>query len=299
MSYKMVLVATKEYPTEAVIDQQLQPFHEYHSDSDKKYDKYVQNINILDEAKEGYLNGTTECYKSADGTLYDIYESQFYRYATPEELQQIKENDHDFEIHYSDRYSRKDQIRIRYLPEGYEKVTLKYKDVISFAEYIERYYEYRLLPILDISIDGFEMGDGSNIYKTGWYKVNKEGEVVEVIDRTIPDAKWDWWNLEPGSCERFYVKGSNKLRNFVRKSDVDWDRMLERNKKEPYCADMPTTPALLFFARLMNGEWIEKGDMGWWGIVSDENEDWYNGVSQKLIDDIPDDYYMTIVYTHI
>lgn len=299
MSYMYVLVATKEYPTKDVIDQQLQPFHEYHSDSDKKYDKYVKNVNILDEVKEDYLNGTKECYKSADGTLYDMYDSQFYRYATPEELQLIKEKDHDFEIHYSDRYTRKDQIRIRYLPEGFEHVTLKNEDVISLAEYIEEYYDYRLLPILDISIEGYDNGDGSNIYRTGWYKVNKEGEVIEVIQRTNPNKKWDCWSIEDDGCKRFYSKGSNTLLHHIRKSDVDWDRMIEKNKTEPYCADMPTIPSLCYFARVMNCEWIGKGDMGWWGAVSNENEDWYNGVSQKLIDEIPDDYYLRMVYCHI
>jgi hypothetical protein len=54
------------------------------------------------------------------------------------------------------------------------------------------------------------------------------------------------------------------------------------------------------FAVLKDGEWYEKGDMGWWGMVSDEKgQDAWNEQFAKLIDDLPDDTRLTVVDCHI
>ena len=57
---------------------------------------------------------------------------------------------------------------------------------------------------------------------------------------------------------------------------------------------------LCTFAILKDGEWIERGDMGWWGIVSDEKDsaDW-DQIYQKIFDEIDDNDYITIVDCHI
>jgi hypothetical protein len=54
------------------------------------------------------------------------------------------------------------------------------------------------------------------------------------------------------------------------------------------------------FAVLKDGNWYEKGKMGWWGITTDEKPDseWENEF-QKLIEDLPDDTLLTVVDCHI
>lgn len=54
------------------------------------------------------------------------------------------------------------------------------------------------------------------------------------------------------------------------------------------------------FAVVKDGEWYERGDMGWWGMVADEKEDdeWGREFS-KLIDGVPDDTLLTVVDCHI
>jgi hypothetical protein len=51
---------------------------------------------------------------------------------------------------------------------------------------------------------------------------------------------------------------------------------------------------------LKDGEWHERGSMGWFGCVSDEKdkEDWFKQVSD-LIDSLPDDTLMTVCDCHI
>ena len=54
------------------------------------------------------------------------------------------------------------------------------------------------------------------------------------------------------------------------------------------------------FAVLKDGQWYEKGDMGWWGMVADEkDQDEWNAQFAKLIDDLPEDTRLTVVDCHI
>jgi len=52
------------------------------------------------------------------------------------------------------------------------------------------------------------------------------------------------------------------------------------------------------FAVLMNGEWYERGNMGWWGCVSHEKSDW-DKEFHKLLDSIDDDEIISVYDCHI
>jgi len=54
------------------------------------------------------------------------------------------------------------------------------------------------------------------------------------------------------------------------------------------------------FAVLKDGKWYEKGEMGWWAMVSNEKDpsEWHKEF-QKLLKDLPDDTLLTIVDCHI
>ncbi|MFC1535761.1 hypothetical protein ACFL4H_00175 [Candidatus Neomarinimicrobiota bacterium] len=56
------------------------------------------------------------------------------------------------------------------------------------------------------------------------------------------------------------------------------------------------------FAVLRNGEWLEKGRMGWWGMHDATDEDakeWNKSFYDTFIKDLPDDTLLTIVDCHI
>jgi len=57
---------------------------------------------------------------------------------------------------------------------------------------------------------------------------------------------------------------------------------------------------LSYQAILMDGKWYEKGDMGWWGHVSDEKDpqDWRDEV-KKLIEGLSDDTKLSVYDCHI
>lgn len=69
--------------------------------------------------------------------------------------------------------------------------------------------------------------------------------------------------------------------------------------KEEY-ATRASENSCVMFAVVKDGEWYEKGRMGWWGAVSEEksDEEW-NVEYSKLIDSLPDDTLLSVYDCHI
>lgn len=117
----------------------------------------------------------------------------------------------------------------------------------------------------------------------------------------------------------------------ARKGDIDWQAMIveqvERAKKvweevmsrgdeipspmrhliygitdddslESYLAKRQKFPST--FAVLKDGKWYERGEMGWWGITTNEKDSSvWDDEFKKLIEDLPDDTLLTLVDCHI
>ncbi|UOF78470.1 hypothetical protein [Caudoviricetes sp.] len=58
--------------------------------------------------------------------------------------------------------------------------------------------------------------------------------------------------------------------------------------------------AIMTFAVVKDGQWFERGQMGWWGIVHDEKDqaEW-NAKFNELLDGLSDDTLLTVVDCHI
>lgn len=58
--------------------------------------------------------------------------------------------------------------------------------------------------------------------------------------------------------------------------------------------------AMTTFAYVRHGEWCERGDMGWWAIVSNEKDpDAWAAEFAAMLDSVPDDTLLTVVDCHI
>lgn len=69
--------------------------------------------------------------------------------------------------------------------------------------------------------------------------------------------------------------------------------------REAYC-QAAADGALPTFALIHNGEWYERGEMGWFGFVSDEKApSTWNSEFMKLFNELPDDAIVTVVDCHI
>ena len=288
MSHFAVLVATKERGISAV-EEALQPYHEFESTGID--DEYVKNVDVLEDSRQKYLEGYTLTFKNPEGEHESPWRDKFYREATPEELALINEDpdrrDMQFrETHVDVKTKLIDEAKVHYVPDGYEAIKTWEKDEKSFKEYIEYWDDKEpLLPGEEPDIEGEHQG--------GWFRVDENGEVIEYIRRTNPNAWWDWWVIGGRFSGRLRSKSLNAYVNSAQKSDIDWDYMQKENSIEE-----PNSPALLLFSIVIDGNYYQKGNMGWWGTVSNEKEDWKDEFQRRL-NEIPEDYYLTVVDCHI
>jgi hypothetical protein len=146
------------------LDEQLQPYHEFECDGDDE--QYEQNVDILAKARAKYEADTERRYKDPEGALHEPYDERFL----------VQKNDGPW------------PQKISVLPEGWEEVTVPTPTLQTLAEFINGYYGHNIVkPGEEIDLEK------SDKHKYGWVKVDETGEVLEAIDRTNPNKKWDWW----------------------------------------------------------------------------------------------------------
>lgn len=120
---------------------------------------------------------------------------------------------------------------------------------------------------------------------------NKEGEMTTYN----PDSKWDWYELGGRWTGYFKTKnGEGKLGNpgvFKNLPEFDADQCLV---KELDGEVLPT------FAVVKEGEWFERGEMGWWGMVADEKDDeLWEYEFKNLVKNLPPDTLLSLFDCHI
>lgn len=78
------------------------------------------------------------------------------------------------------------------------------------------------------------------------------------------------------------------------------DSLSDYPETEDEYAAQGRASAISTFAVVKDGKWYERGEMGWWGIVSDEKERaaWDKEFSD-LLDSLPDDTLLSVVDCHI
>lgn len=173
-------------------EKQLQPYHEFECTGE--VDEFVQSIDRLQEAREEYASQTERRYKAPDGTLHEPYGDEFYREPTEEEIKSIGPiagTGCGGGISWTSKDwgdGRGYRAKIHFLPEGWEEVQLNASETKTFAEFIEGWYG---LPRLKIG----QEPDLHDAHKWGWYRTDADGNVVELISRTNPNKKWDWYLL--------------------------------------------------------------------------------------------------------
>jgi hypothetical protein len=58
-----------------------------------------------------------------------------------------------------------------------------------------------------------------------------------------------------------------------------------------------TAPSLSAYAVVMNGEWLSRGEMGWFGVSTGETDEWPEQFAH-ILSTIPDDHYVAFVDCH-
>lgn len=129
-----------------------------------------------------------------------------------------------------------------------------------------------------------------------WKEVLEWGYELDEDDNLIshynPNSKWDWYCVG-GRWNGFLVLKERKEDGSIIEvneayfNEIDWDYMKEWNRI-PFC----------FVDE--DGEWYEKGEMGWFAITTNEMaEDTWRTSFEDYINTVKDDCLVTVVDFHI
>lgn len=187
MSHYAVAVFTKKGQS---VDELLAPYHEFECTG--IVDEYVHNIDYLHEAKKEYEAYEKTMLIDDNGNHHNPYDDdRFYRDPTIEEEKEIKQNC------YKGSYVDKDwndgggrRRKVWFIPDGYAKVDVLISKIMAFRDFIEYYYGVNII----LEHDEPDLKD-DNKQKWGWGRVDNKGEVIELIRRTNPNSKWDWYQV--------------------------------------------------------------------------------------------------------
>lgn len=127
-----------------------------------------------------------------------------------------------------------------------------------------------------------------------------EGDAYKNLD--IADKRDLYWGQEANKGLKNLQSRRDSLPADQKKA-VDctiWGGMEDFQRGRDEYIQRARNSALPSFALIKDGKWYEKGEMGWWGIVSDEKDqgEWTNRFT-TLINDLPDDTLLSIFDCHI
>jgi hypothetical protein len=200
MSHFSVIVATKDFPSEDVLKRELQPFHEFECTGTD--DQYVQEIDVTEQYRKDYESGTRMRFQDECGKYHDPYEERFYREPTDDESKKIgMGTGFNGGVFYSSRDwgdGKGYRPKIHFCPPNMKEVEVRYEELISFASYVEEdgkcHVAYGCWP------------DLREKHKYGYALLGKSGTVIQVVDRTNPNSKWDYWRIGGRYCRKFIPK---------------------------------------------------------------------------------------------
>jgi len=140
--------------------------------------------------------------------------------------------------------------------------------------------------------------------KIRWEEPENVGKNGEVYSTYNPQSKWDWYQI--GGRWAGLIRTNRNGRYAMPNFSWGWE---EKEKEEyldgtytdqAYKEDIINFDKLNIFALIKDGKWYEKGDMGWWGCVSNKKREgeWATEF-KKLITDLPSDTLISIYDCHI
>ena len=271
------------------VEEQLQPFHEYECTGHE--DKYVVFV-PGEKSTEEYQKEYDEQDKS-DYPTFEEYMSDYHGYHEENGVWGRKTNPN----------AKWDWWEIGGRWTGYFKLKPGKTGTLGrpgvFGNQPEKGHVDSILKG-DLDIDGMRDDAGKNAGEL-WDLVEThlghlpKVESWESIRNRIPDINEarDFNNSQP----RILAVNSNKLLQ----DKLGWFPELDRFNvtREDYVIKARNR-AISSFAVLKDSTWVEKGQMGWWAVVTNEmdQDEWDNKFNQ-MIDELPDETLLTIVDCHI
>lgn len=304
MSHFTTLIVHKKG---ADIDKILAPFCETD-------DNFFEFVDYTDEMKEEYYSDTVGRVKMPDGKYYENSDKMFIKKVSEEEYLKNQNGETPTRFYgYVNFGVKTEYILYDYIEKGGVLVDVPAKEIMTLGKYAE-YCGYR-----------------------------KQNENVPDEDASFgyysnPNAKWDWYQ-EGGRWNNSIKTKSGVFCNSCKISEIDftpderdmkmnrrfWEIVvdkepLEEGEEEPFCfyteeylkklyGDKETyalckSTFSTYSILTPDGEWLEPGEMGWFGISSateNEEKEWhksYQSIIEKFAKENPD-YVVTLVDCHI
>lgn len=346
------------------VEKQLAPYHEYECTGNN--DEYVQNVDI-----------TADVLADLDKIIY-LTEEDFVALNTVKESNEaesysegVKYKIKSYRIHKDEKHVHPITMREMWAAQGLNPIL----EVLNYNG------------LKDSIIQDGEEPDQDGEHAYGWAKVIEDEEhgkiIVEVVNRTNPNSKWDWWVVGGSWTGYFKAKPGAEVKlgrqslvcpvevesgwgDQLRKGDIDWETIrneagekaakqydevhaeiikgeswlpfeqfrdemnltIDRARDEYLAQDVMKRKmrhkeyywvnldeflctreefiqaardgACVPYAVVKDGKWYQKGDMGWWGMSSNEmSQAEWNRKFAELIDGLPDDTLFTAVDCHI
>lgn len=154
-------------------------------------------------------------------------------------------------------HTKEEAIRIAITDhnENYEQANKHINDD-SLSEYMFNYYNKILAKGISLTNE-----QAWEIVKEWGYKLDENDNLISSYN---PNSKWDWYCIGGRWDGYLYLKetdseGNRIGVNHAYMNEIDWDYMFEQNRYS-------------FCYVTEEGDWIERGNMGWWGCVSNEKD---------------------------
>ena len=221
---------------DADLEETLAPFNE-------QDELYMQFVDKTDEVKDAYAKLPDTC--PSEGTFEEeIDRTDAINEIWNEAADTLSPEDEDalWNPYTKDKYpTPADIARDR----GYEIV--EDENGTRFVQKVTREWKY------EATLEKYPTLDNYAKEYYGYRKVNGRYGYM-----SNPNAKWDWYS-EGGRWEGYLTNKEGNKTNVESLTEVDWDKT-----NIPFC----------FVSA--EGEWIERGEMGWFAMVSNEKkgEDW-------------------------
>lgn len=276
-------VAVFQEPNGKTLEQLLAPYQENNMGDCPK--EYLEFICTEDEYRKEFEEDSVTMVRKPNGNLI---------YTWDDELAKLKQ-----QIKNDDTQKMQEEYDKLLVSHGYEKVEIMHKD---------RY------PDFDAFMKDWAGYDG------------KDPETGKYGHWENPNKKWDWWQIGGRYSGLLKLRDSGNVVNSAKIKDIDFEGMtqariqeyeacwkeaegkdnatryfmfgIEKNiTLEDYLrkAQMFTTFAVI----LPDGKWYEKGEMGWWACVSNEEAEWEEKYKERFLDNADPEWTLTIVDCHI
>jgi hypothetical protein len=183
---------------------------------------------------------------------------------------------------------RKTPEHIKYISEEFPK-KLEWTDEQVYEDNISSYRE--------------DINNGAT-----WCEIHEDGSLWKT---TNENAKWDWFTIGGRWDAAIKTKAGDYV-NTCKLGEIDWtpfkDEDYEKEEKEDFFGrkyrplkegvEWHFTKEDTPFCVVIDGDWNEKAEMGWWGVTSNEKDDWRT-IFFELIGKLPADSEVTLVDFHI